>query len=175
MTRLVFLFGLMLICWPLSAGADQATVDKTDFDSSCGVTIAQEGEQLVASWPASGDATGVLRLNLLPGKPLLQSLQLVTATNPKPPAIIEGADPVVLLTVGERDLSTKGGWVIFFDNPNARPHQTFRTALDKRSVRISSQQRRATIEVGELTAGPFRGDFWITLYPGSDLLRSKPC
>src|SRR5262249_21607045 len=59
---------------------------------------------------------------------------------------------------------------VFFDSPAKRPYQTYLAKLDPRRVRVTSDGRRATIAIGDLSAGPFVGDLEITVYSGGCLV-----
>ena len=59
---------------------------------------------------------------------------------------------------------------VFFDSPAQRPFQTHRSKLDLKRVRVSSQGHRATVAVGDLTIGPFAGEWQLTFYRGARLV-----
>ena len=60
---------------------------------------------------------------------------------------------------------------VFFDSPAKRPFQAYRSQLDLKRARVFSQGRRATVALGDLTAGPFSGDWQITVFAGARLIQ----
>lgn len=166
-------FSAAIVClvWLAALRASAATVELVDFDRACGVTVKHDETSLRATWPTSESESAEFVLSLDESAPLVRSLALrATGSDPWQP-LIQSADPVLLLTVGQRDLSKKDGWTVFFDSPYKRPHETFRGTLDKRALVVSSHGKRATIRVDGLEAGPFRGGYSFTIYPNTDLLR----
>ena len=156
-----FLLLMLVLLVPASCAAE-VVVHTKNFDSGSGVKLRQDRDSLRFGWSLDRKDSAELVLDLRPEQPLIQALSLQTAGDDMRP-VIQGADPLLLLTVGERDLSKKDGWVQFFDNPYRRPHETYRARLEKRVVEISSSERRVTIQVDGLAAGSFRGKFLITL------------
>ena len=59
---------------------------------------------------------------------------------------------------------------VFFDTPANRPFQAYRSKLELKQVRVTSQGHRATVAIGELTIGPFTGELRFTVYPGAALV-----
>src|SRR5207237_972613 len=85
-------------------------------------------------------------LNPAPGAPLIDTLGV--EANGSTRAILSRMDPVVQLTVGERNLADPAGWVAFFDNPPLRAYRTFPLVLTKRSIRVASEGSRLRITLG---------------------------
>ena len=85
------------------------------------------------------------------------------------------ADPVTFLLVGTREAPTgrppeMSVFNVFFDSPAKRPFQAYRSKLDLKRVRVTSQGHRTTVAVGDLTIGPFAGELQFTVYDGSPLV-----
>ncbi len=59
---------------------------------------------------------------------------------------------------------------VFFDTPANRPFQAYRSKLELKRVRVTSQGDRATVAIGDLTIGPFTGELRFTVYPGAALV-----
>ena len=167
--RCLLLLTVMLLVSAVCA-ADVVIHDKK-FDRDCGVQVRHDKVSLRAEWSLGDAGSAELILDLRPAQPLIRSLSVRAPNQGEMRPVIQGADPLLLLAVGERDLSKKDGWVQFFDNPYRRPHETHLARLEKRAVEVSSTERRATIQVDGLTAGSFRGKFSITLYADTDLIR----
>jgi hypothetical protein len=162
--------GLLLLNLGVAAG-QEVRVDFANYSRDCGIEARQEGETLRVEWAAEeGGETGVLVLDLRAGKPLIASLGLAAGGDGKgEKALLKGVDPVTFLTVGTR--ATPEGhpphmspFNVFFDNPAQRPHQTYRSRLDLKTVRVTSEGRRASVELGDLAIGPFAGQLVLTVY-----------
>ena len=143
---------LLFLVTTLCAAADKVRVDQTD-------------QTITATWPINESETGLVKLNLAPSVPLIDRLA-IGETN-----LLTNCDPAFVLTVGTRNLSDKAGWIAFFDNPPKRPHQAYRLTLDKKSSRVESHGDRATIIIGNASAGPFSGDVRFTFFPGTRIVQ----
>jgi hypothetical protein len=92
-----------------------------------------------------------------------------------PSARLHDIDPVTFLLVGSREAPTGRPpdmtvFNVFFDSPARRPVQAYRSRLDLKQVRVSSQGRRTTIALGEVSIGPFTGELRLTIYGGAGLV-----
>src|SRR5205807_1935822 len=58
----------------------------------------------------------------------------------------------------------------FFDAPAKRPHKAYKARLDLKSARVVGGGPRATIILGDLSAGPFAGTLQVTAYAGARLV-----
>ena len=116
--RCLLTFALILL-WPAFSAAEVSVNDK-NFDPGCGVQLRHDADRLSAAWSLGKDVAAELVLDLRPDQPLIQSLSVRAATGDMRP-VLQHADPLILLTVGERDLAKQDGWVAFFDNPPLRP------------------------------------------------------
>ncbi len=158
----------------IPAGAADSTakpipVDFTELQPPSAADVRQEHDQLVVKWPISKAETGLLTLNLIPGKPLIDSIA-IAGSGQQPRAIARELDPATLLTIGERDMKNPASWVAFFDEPMSRPHQTNAVNLELSSVRVSSVGTRTTVHVGEVRAGSFHGELRFNFYRHSPLI-----
>ncbi|SDK20869.1 hypothetical protein SAMN05421823_102146 [Catalinimonas alkaloidigena] len=152
------------LCFLHLTARAQLPVDLSGIDRKSGVQAQTQGEQLTLRWPAGASQQGELVVNLAKGEPLLERLSLGNK------AIATALDPVFLLTVGQRDLTKRGGWDIFFDETAYRPSQTYPVTLDKQGVEVTTDGTRTKVQVAGASAGPFSGAYEITLYNGSPLL-----
>jgi len=149
------------------------------YAETCGVAVRRDGDRLRIRWPLEEKEqpeVGQVVLDLGAGKPLIESIGIATEETAVP--LLQGVDPVVFLTVGSRSAPPNrppylSSWNVFFDKPASRPHQTHPSRLERKHVRVRSQGRRATVTVGELTIGPFRGDWHFTFYPGARLIHTE--
>ncbi len=149
-----------------------ATVDVSAYRPACGVAVRQEGTKLHVRWPVGSGLHGVLVLQLRADQPLVEELGIAKTGDGPSTALLRKVNPVTFVTVGVRDLSAQG-WNVFFDNPPRRPHETFPAVLERKTVRIESHGRRATVIFDGLSAGPFRGDLRFTVYPGCALVHAE--
>src|SRR5579875_2545417 len=151
--------------------AADPTVDLSGYRADCGIAVQQVGSELKLSWrsPSFGERPGQLVLDLRSGRPLIRSMGV------SPTAGLPNADPVTFLLVGTRE-APKGrppdmsAFNVFFDSPAKRPYQTYRSKLDLKRVRVTSQGRRTTIALGDLSIGPFNGELRLTVYSGAALV-----
>jgi hypothetical protein len=145
-----------------------AAVDLADFRPGAGVTITPEQRNLRLAWKLPEKEEAVLILNLEPDRPLIDTLGVAGPGGLR--AILRQVNPVVLLTIGERDLKHPAGWMAFFDNPPLRPHGTHELTFEKRAVRIASEGMRTIVRIDDVKAGSFRGYFQFTLFANSPLI-----
>src|SRR5262249_5172840 len=59
---------------------------------------------------------------------------------------------------------------VFFDSPAKRTYRTYRSKLDLKRLRVTSQGRRTTAALGDLSIGPFAGELRLTIYSGAALV-----
>ncbi len=153
-----------------------ATVDLTQHRADSGINvILPDADSLQIRWPISPGVTGQMVLDLASDKPLIQSIGYSSSTQPMQ-VIATGLDPATTLTIGERDKdkAVKGfRGMVFFENPRERPFQTHAVSLVKNRVRVVSEGSRTTVIIGEAAAGSFKGDFRLTLYRNSPLIRAE--
>jgi hypothetical protein len=150
-------------------------VDSSGFQPERGIAMRHEKEALSIEWPAGLGEVGRLVLDLKPGAPLIQSLGLAKGENGPAVEVIQGADFATYLTVGTRvgEPNRPPGmspFNAFFDSPGKRPSQSYQAKLDLKRVRITGKAGRATIALGEISAGPFAGELCINVYAGSRLV-----
>ncbi len=162
---------ILLLVLPSAARADgPVSVDLSKYDPKCGVIAKVDGEQLVMDWPISGKERGGLTLDLRPGKPLIQAIGIDGET------ILKDADPAVFLTVGSREQGKERppGMSVFnefFDNPAKRPSTEHPGKFTLASAGVASRMSGLSVSLGGLRAGPFRGEWRFTVYPGSRLVK----
>jgi hypothetical protein len=149
----------------------RAAIDVAGVAPGSGFRTTAEGTNLRVSWRMSPTQRGVLVLNPDAGAPLIETLGV--ETNGATRAILSRMNPVVLLTVGERDLANPAGWVAFFDNPPLRSYRTHTLVLAKRSIRAASEGRRLTVTIDDATAGSFHGRFQFTIFADSPLVLAE--
>lgn len=166
-SALLWLGGARVVAQPA-----RAVVDLKEWRVESGVEVRQEGALLKMGWVIAGDEAGTLVLNLEAGQPLIEALG---AGKPGATgvAVVRRVNPVILLTVGERNLKDPAGWVAFFDNPPLRAYRTQALTFDKKSVRVASEGARTVVTVGEVAAGAFRGVFQFTLFRQSPLVLAE--
>lgn len=155
-----------------TAPASAVTFDLSGFSAATGATVAQEAPGLRLTWPIGAGARGEIVFNCVDGRPLLETLALVSPEGPDARAIlVQRVDPLTLLTIGERDLRNPAGWVAFFDNPPLRPYRTVAASVKKRHVRVTSSGSRTVVSIGEVTAGSFTGRIEFTVCRHSPLVQ----
>ncbi len=160
----------------LAAGAI-TQIDAARYDEAKSQAIAiRAGDRLTLGWPTAPGETGRLILNLAAGQPLFAWGDLVAGSSNKVTPLMDALDPAAFLVVGSRvnppptppEMSV---FNVFFDSPAQRPHQTYRVAwAGPKVARVISEGARATVAVGPIEAGPFRGEWVITVYAGTRLV-----
>lgn len=164
----------LVLILSLSAHA-QTPVDRSAVHPDSGIVIRHEDHHLTLSWPLGGGGQGRLVLDLRPGAPLIVGLAVAPSEKAEPTNILTAVDPVTFLTVGTRESPadrppTMSVFNVFFDTPANRPHQQFRARLDLKTARVTARNGRATVSLGDVTAGPFKGRLEITVYAGTRLV-----
>jgi len=163
------LLGLLLALGVPLHGAPK--VDLSAYDSTSEIRIEKGGDLINVRWLGSRGIYCELVLSLLDGTALVKSVgTMAEALNPAE-IILRDFNPVTLLTVGERDLSKRAGWVIFFDKVHTRPSKTSLASLELETVQVSSSAKRAVVELSQLTVGSFSGVLRFTFVSGSSLVR----
>ncbi|MBT5707601.1 MAG: hypothetical protein HOI66_14895 [Verrucomicrobia bacterium] len=146
-------------------------VDLSAYYSESEIRIERGGDLINIRWLGSQGIYCELVLSLLDGTALVKSVgTMADALNPAE-IILRDFNPVTLLTVGERDLSKRAGWVIFFDKVHTRASKTSLASLELEVVQVSSSAKRAVVELSRLTAGSFSGVLRFTFVSGSSLVR----
>ena len=83
-------------------------VDLKSYDPACEVSLRELDESLVIGW---GTPEGSTELTLnVSGKGFLVRSIAVARGKGKPVVVLRNADPVTVLSVGQRDLKKRGGW-----------------------------------------------------------------
>lgn len=159
-------------------GDDPASVtaDLSRYRPDCGVAVASEGDRLLVTWPMADREFGRLAFRLRAGSPLIESLGVSAGPTADRAPILSDADPAVFLTVGSREQGRNrppqmSVFNEFFDNPAKRPSVQHAGKLDLRSAKVEGRGRRVTISVGDLVAGPFRGEWRFTVFAGGRLVQ----
>jgi hypothetical protein len=145
-------------------------VDLSGYREGAGVAVARDGMRLTCRWPVddTGNEGASMTFQLAPDRPLITELTIGGTP------ILVDVDPVLVMTVGSRNLSDKAGWIAFFDNPPTRPHAAHLAELRRTSARVETDGAggRTTLIIGGLTCGSFRGDMRFTFFPGSPLVQA---
>jgi hypothetical protein len=155
-----------------TAVSSSAVVDLADFRSGTDIAVDHDSVRLRLRWRITAEEFGALTLNLERARPLIEVLGVDRAGEPSRD-ILQKVNPVVLLTVGERDLKNPAGWMAFFDNPPLRAYRSHAMVIDKKRVRVTGGAQRATISVSDVTVGSFRGRFEFTVYRNSPLVLAE--
>lgn len=138
------------------------------YSDRCGIKVNAKEDEITIVWPGGGGSQESMVFDLRDGSPLISQLG----------GSLAGLDPFVSITAGTR--AAPAGrppgmsiWNTFFDNPHKRPFQTHLGALVKKRAAVASEGSRAAVSIGEVTAGPFRGEFCFTFFAGSPLVKME--
>ena len=141
-------------------------VDMTTYDPDCGVKVNAKDDSLTARWETPEGIT-VLTLDVSGQGALVRSIA-VGLGDSEPVVVLRDANPVTVLTVGERDLKKRGGWTIFFDRVDRKPSESGLLNLKLKSATVRSVGRRCFVEFDRLEGDAFSGKLRFTLYAGCD-------
>ncbi|MFO0890251.1 MAG: hypothetical protein U0790_14060 [Isosphaeraceae bacterium] len=140
------------------------------------VSVTRNDRQVTLEWPlGQGDERGRVEINLRDDAPLFQAMAIRTSDAEPFRGVLTGVDPAAFVVVGTRR-GTVGRppgmseFNEFFDTPANRPHQAYRSRLESRHADVLQGKGRATVRIGDLSAGPFRGRWEISVYAGSRLV-----
>ncbi len=166
---------LGLVPAPARGGTPRTDIDRSGFDPACGVILEESGGRVRLEWPTEGAERAGMTLDFDPMRPLIGSLTLGEAGS-EPAVVLAGVDPVTFVTVGTREgmpdrPPTMSVFNTFFDSPAKRPHTTHAGKLGRDRIRVSSRGHSASVSIGPLELGPFRGTVDLTVYPGSRLIQ----
>ena len=143
-------------------------VDTKSYDPASGVVVRAAGDALVIRWDTPEGSTE-LTLNISGRGALVRSIAVASGAG-KPVVVLRDADPVTVLSVGQRDLKKRGGWIIFFDRTSRKPSESGQLTLKLKSVVVRSVGRRCIVDLGGLEGQSFSGKLRFTLYAGCDLI-----
>ena len=143
-------------------------VDLKSYDPTSEVVVRAAGESLAIGWDTPEGSTG-LTLNISGQGALVRSVA-VARSKGEPVVVLRDADPVTVLSVGQRDLKKRGGWTIFFDRTSRKPSESGQLTLKLKSVVVRSVGRRCIVDLGGLEGQSFSGKLRFTVYAGCDLI-----
>ncbi|MEM7393360.1 MAG: hypothetical protein AAF492_13535, partial [Verrucomicrobiota bacterium] len=162
--------------WSALLAPIASALDLSEYHNDGPISAVHTGDILTIRWPvAEADASDVaeVRFDLRPEQPLIDALSV------QPPGgerirLLEGMEPLFLVTEAERDLDKRKGWVIFFDKTHKRPRKTSRLKLSqtRREFRVVSQDGRLSVVVGPVQGGSFKGELRFTFYPETALVHA---
>ena len=167
---------LLLALCISSIAAAQVEVDLSNYRKDSGIAVrSTDSETLQINWPTAKGTQGEMLIDLRPGEPVIRSLSLKEGRQPTK-VLATRLDPVTSLMIGQRDKkafdeSFRG--MVFFENPRQKPYETFEVRLTQKKVRVSSQDTRTTVSVGEVTAGSFSGNLQFTFHRNSPLIHAE--
>ncbi len=150
-----------------AAGESQVELDIRNYQPSCGIAVSQQESLIRVSWPLDANRRGRLTFDLAQDQPLIQEASASLGDSEEWRTIAAELDPLILLRVGNRDLRKRGGWTVFFDRMQQKPSEQFLAIIDPQHAVVTSSARRATLSIGNVTAGPFHGELRWTFFAGS--------
>ena len=154
--------------------ADAISVDTKSYDPSCGVSVRideknkEVGKALVLEWDTLEGSTQ-LSLNISGEGALVRSVAVASGDS-KPVVVLRDADPITVLSIGQRDLKKRGGWNIFFDPTSRKLSKSGPLTLKLKSVAVRSEGNRCIVDIDELSGSAFSGNLRFTLYAGCELI-----
>ena len=158
------LIGCIVAVMP-SAQADDTNASSAAADLESSIEISQDNHRLIATWPIGSDRRGRIAFDLAADAPLIRSIEVASADEPFQ-IVAKDVDPVILLRVGQRDLALRGGWTVFFDRMQEKPHDEFTAEIKPTSGHVEQHGSRATLTLDGVAAGSFTGSLRYTFYAG---------
>ncbi|HEY0108942.1 MAG TPA: hypothetical protein VGB67_04885, partial [Fibrella sp.] len=135
---------ILFLVWITARMASaQIPVDLTKLAKNSPTTVVQQGDELVLSWPATGNQTGRLVVSLATDKPLFSHVQL--SKGGRFSELATDLNPAFVLTVGKRDLVSQNGWNIFFDKTNKLPSKAYAVELIRREASVTTVGSRTVL------------------------------
>jgi hypothetical protein len=147
------------------APAVNVKIDRYDPACGIGVTVA-DGGVVHATWSA-GDEQWTLDIDTS-GGPAMKLLQAAVKGQPAR-TICQSVSPVFVITTGSRKQVPDR--FVFFDKPASRATERSIGVLKPAFAEVRSDGRRVEIALGELSAGPFKGQLIFRLFAGSPLIQ----
>ncbi len=148
----------------------QVELNTDDYQSSCGVEVTQEASLVRVTWPLDSGRRGRLTFDLTRNRPLIHTAAVSSEGSAVFRPIAKGLDPMVQVRIGDRDLEKNGGWTVFFDRMQRKPSEVFRAKIEQKRAIVTSNARRATVTIGDVSAGPFQGQLRWTFYSGNSFV-----
>ncbi len=164
---------LVFLCCSLLAldGRGQVSIDLEGYATNSEIRIELGDRTLNVRWLGSGERFCELVFSLLPGAPLVRSVSTMEGAQGPVETILRNVNPVTILSVGERDLRKRNGWMIFFDKVHTRPSKSELLELSLESVTVVSRAGSTSVEFSELSGVGFSGTLRFIFYSGSSLIR----
>ena len=140
---------------------DAVPVNTDSYKSSCGVSVKVSQDILILEWDTPEGSTQ-LSLNISGEGALVRSIAVASGDS-KPVVVLRDADPITVISIGQRDLKKRGGWNIFFDPTSRKLSKSGPLTLKLKSVFVRSEGNRCIVEIDELTGSTFSGN--LRFYP----------
>ena len=148
-----------------------------------GASAVRNGDKLTLQWSCDTAATDLnsasdlafITFDLASGHRLIDSIG--RKKRGESAKVVAGElDPALFVTVGTRESpadrpADMSVFNVFFDSPAKRPHESFVGKLDLKRVSVASVGFRTTVTIGDLTAGPFRGEWRVSVHRGNPLIQ----
>ena len=161
-----------------AARGDDAAIapDLSGLNPRSLVTVKAENERLIVSWPTSDEESARMSISLVPGRPIIEEMSIANSKGDHSETILKDADPVAAMTIGSREQGknrppSMSVFNEFFDNPHARPSTRHEGVFKLTEAKPESDNHRATIRLGGLSIGPFSGEWRISVFVGSRLVK----
>lgn len=166
---------LGLVTFLTTATAQAQRVDVSGHRADHGAQVRATDDSLTLDWPIAPEENGRLVLNLRQGAALVSLLGITRGREDAPVPLLRDVAPAFFVTVGSRENppgrpAGMSVFNVFFDSPANRPFQTHQATLRPANVRVWSEGRSEHVAIDGLSAGPFAGSLWFTVYPGTRLV-----
>ena len=170
------MLGAIVVAIGFSLGA---TLPARGVEPERRCVVERAGDRINVAWPMAPGESGRLVLNLDRARALVDRAEVIDDATRRATTLLQAVAPAAFLVVGSRvnpppTPPAMSVFNVFFDSPAKRPYQTYRVGWSEPgspTVRVATDGNRATIAVGPIEAGPFRGEWVVTVYAGARLVQ----
>ena len=147
-------------------------INQLAFEPEAGFTLNTSEETIRLGWEVAGN-NAFIEFQFIPRQGNTAAAPLIKALGINEATIMEDLDPNYLFWVGDRDLTLRDGWEIFFDRVPTRPYSVEKGYLSPTDVTISTKTGRATVEISGLSSENFAGSLAFVLYQDSPFVHME--
>ena len=166
--KLLSIFIIYLIPLPLLA----IEINQHAFEPEDGFTLNTSEETIRLGWQVAGNEA-FIEFQFIPRQGNTAAAPLIKGLGINETTIMEDLDPNYLFWVGDRDLTLRDGWEIFFDRVPTRPYSVEKGYLSPTDVTISTKTGRATVEISGLNSENFAGSLAFVLFKDSPFVHME--
>ena len=147
-------------------------INQQAFEPGDGFTLNTSEETIRLGWEVAGNEA-FIEFQFIPRQGNTAAAPLIRALGINESTIMENLDPNYLFWVGDRDLTLRDGWEIFFDRVPTRPYSVEKGYLSPSDITISTNTGRATVQISGLSSESFSGSLEFIFYHDSPFIHME--